>query len=178
MRIRSWKAAVLGLALALLTGAALLASHSIDASATAPAASADATRGQYLVSIMDCAGCHTPGALQGQPDPDRRLAGSGVGFATPAGIVYPPNLTPDPETGLGRWSEAEIVRAFRHGQGRDGRPLIPVMPWPSYSVLTEADARAIVAHLRSLPPVRFSVPRNTRPNEPPAAPYLTVVAPK
>ena len=176
--IRSWKAAVLGLALAVLTGAALLASQSLDAGAAAPAGPTEVARGQYLVTLMDCAGCHTPGALQGQLDPDRRLAGSNVGFATAAGIVYPPNLTPDMETGLGRWSDAEILRAIRHGQARDGRVLVPVMPWPSYRVLTEADARAIVAHLRSLPPVRFASPRNTDPGEPAAAPYLTVVAPR
>src|SRR6188474_3407313 len=87
VKIRSWKAVVLGLALAVLTGAALLASQSLDAGATAPAGPAEVARGQYLVTPMDCAGCHTPGALQGQPDPDRRLAGSNVGFATAAGIV-------------------------------------------------------------------------------------------
>jgi len=90
-------------------------------------------------------------------------------------VVYPKNLTPDVETGLGRWSEDDIARAVRQGQSRDGRVLIPVMPWPSYAVLTEADARAIAAYLKTVPAVRFSVPRDVRAGETPAAPYVTVV---
>jgi mono/diheme cytochrome c family protein len=175
--MRNWKAAVLGLALAMLLGVALLATQSLDAGAAARA-SADVARGQYLTSIMDCAGCHTPGSLSGRPDPDRWLGGSDVGFALPDGaVVYPKNLTPDPETGLGRWTEEEIARAVRQGQSRDGRVLIPVMPWPSYSVLTEADARAIAAYLKSVPPVRFAVPRDTRAGERPSAPYMSVITP-
>lgn len=176
MRRRSWKAAVLALALAILVGAALLAAQSL--SAGAEHVSGDVARGQYLTSIMDCAGCHTPGALAGKPDPERWLAGSDVGFALPGGgVVYPPNLTPDPETGLGRWSEEDIARAVRQGQSRNGRILVPVMPWPSYSVLTDADARAIAAYLKSVPAVRFAVPRGTRPGERPEAPYVSVVTP-
>lgn len=177
MRMRSWKAAVLGLALAILVGAALLATQSIDAGAAARA-SADVARGQYLTSIMDCAGCHTPGALAGKPDSARWLAGSDVGFALPGGgVVYPPNLTPDSETGLGQWSEEEIARAVRLGQSRNGRVLVPIMPWPSYSVLTEVDARAIAAYLKSVPAVRFAVPRGTRAGERPEAPYVSVITP-
>ncbi|HKZ04096.1 MAG TPA: cytochrome c [Methylomirabilota bacterium] len=175
--MRSWKAAVLGLALAILVGVALLATQSLDAG-TATRAAADVARGQYLTSIMHCAGCHTPGALVGKPDPERWFAGSDVGFALPdGGVVYPPNLTPDPETGLGHWSEEEIARAVRQGQSRNGRVLVPVMPWPSYSVLTEVDARAIAAYLKAVPAVRFAVPRSTRPGERPEAPYVSVVTP-
>ena len=155
MRRRSWKAAVLALALAILVGAALLAAQSL--SAGAEHVSGDVARGQYLTSIMDCAGCHTPGALAGKPDASRRFAGSDIGFALgsgpTAGVVYPPNLTPDRETGLGAWTEDEMIRAIRGGQSRDGRPLVPIMPWPNYSALTMADARALVAYLRSLQPI-------------------------
>lgn len=136
------------------------------------------TRGRYLVSIMDCGGCHTPGALTGAPQPGRPLAGSSVGFATPAGTVFPPNLTPDRETGLGRWTDREIIRAVKGGQSRDGRPLLPVMPWPSYAALTEDDARALVAYLRTLPPVSFRSPPFARPGEKPGGPYLTIAEPK
>jgi hypothetical protein len=90
-------------------------------------------------------------------------------------VVYPSNLTPDPETGLGRWSDDEIARAIRHGQRPDGRTLVPVMPWPSYAQLTDEDTAAIVAFLRSLPPVRFAMPRNAAPGERPPAPFLKVV---
>jgi mono/diheme cytochrome c family protein len=136
------------------------------------------TRGQYLVTIMDCTGCHTPGALVGKPDADRRLAGSSIGFGFPGGVVYPPNLTPDRETGLGAWTDAEIERAVRRGQSRDGRPLVPIMPWPSYAVLSDADARAVVTYLRSLRPIRHAVPRPVKPGEKAVAPYLTVVEPR
>jgi mono/diheme cytochrome c family protein len=135
-------------------------------------------RGRYLVTIMDCGGCHTPGALAGKPDGARALAGSDIGFGGPFGVVYPKNLTPDAETGLGRWTEAEIDRAVRRGLSRDGRPLVPIMPWPSYGVLSDADATALTAYLKSLPPIRFSVPADTKPGERPRAPYLMLVEPK
>ena len=143
----------------------------------APGESDRVTRGRYLVTIMDCTGCHTPGALAGRPDPDRYLAGSNIGFGFPGGVVYPPNLTPDPQTGLGAWSDGEIIRAFRHGQSRDGRPLVPIMPWPSYAALTERDAQAVVAFLRTLRPIRHQAPRNAKPGERPPAPFLSVTGP-
>lgn len=151
--------------------------------ATTPAAAQQAAagpnaRGEYLSRIMDCGGCHTGGALAGQPDPRLHLAGSGIGFGIPdVGVFYPPNLTPDRETGLGTWSEADIVRAVRTGVRPDGRILAPVMPWHSYAALNDADARALARYLRSLPPVRNEVPRMTGAGETAPAPYLTVVVP-
>lgn len=101
-------------------------------------------RGEYLVAIMDCTGCHTPGVLLGKPDPQRALAGSEVGFQIPGlGVFFPPNLTSDPETGLGTWTEADIVKAVRTGVRPDGRVLIPVMPCHSYANLTDDDAQAL-----------------------------------
>lgn len=135
-------------------------------------------RGQYLATIMDCAGCHTPGALAGQPDTTRRLGGSQIGFGYPGGVVYPANLTPDPETGIGRWSDEEVGRAIRQGRSRDGRPLVPIMPWPSYSVLTDRDVAALVAYLRTLPAVRQAVPRAVGPGGKATTPVLTVVEPR
>src|SRR4051794_17498853 len=136
------------------------------------------SRGEYLATIMDCGGCHTGGALAGQPDPGLHLAGSGIGFGIPGlGVFYPPNLTPDRETGLGTWSEAEIIRAIRTGVRPDGRVLAPVMPWHNYAALSDEDARALAGHLRSLRPVRNPTPPPAGPGEAPPAPYLTVVAP-
>jgi mono/diheme cytochrome c family protein len=181
MSIRSRSRIVLTMALGLLLlGGSSLFHSDGEAQTRAPRPRADlVTRGQYLVAIMDCRGCHTGGALTGKPDPERELAGSEVGFEVPGvGILYPANLTPDPEHGLGRWSDAEIIRAFRQGQSRDGRPLIPVMPWPSYSALSEADARAIVAYLRTVKPVPFRVPARVGPGGKATAPYLTVIVPK
>ena len=138
-------------------------------------------RGQYLATVMDCGGCHTPGAMIGKPDGSRRLAGSDLGFGlgpnAADGVVYPRNLTPDRETGLGAWSDEEIIRAIRAGQGRDGRVLVPVMPWPAYAALTMPDVRALVAYLRSIPAVKLEVPANVKPGERPTKPYLTAVDP-
>jgi mono/diheme cytochrome c family protein len=135
-------------------------------------------RGEYLARIMDCGGCHTGGALVGNPDPARHLAGSEVGFAISGlGIFYPPNLTPDRETGLGDWSEADIIQAVRTGVVPDGRELAPVMPWHSYSALTDADAAALAAYLKSLPAIKFAAPGFVGWGEKPPAPYLAVTAP-
>jgi mono/diheme cytochrome c family protein len=139
----------------------------------------DTGRGEYLAAIMDCAGCHTPGALIGQPDMSRPLAGSDVGFEIPGlGIFYPPNLTSDPETGLGKWSEADIVKAVRTGVRPDGRQLAPVMPYHSYGRLTDEDAAALAAYIKGLKPVDHQVPAIVGPSEKPKAPYLSVVLPK
>jgi mono/diheme cytochrome c family protein len=136
-------------------------------------------RGEYLATIMDCTGCHTPGALIGKPDQARALSGSNIGFAIPdLGIFYPPNLTPDRDTGLGKWTEAEIVKAVRTGVTPSGRTLVPIMPYPSYAKLTDADAQALAAYLKSLKPIKHRAPAPTGPQEKPTAPYLTLVAPQ
>ena len=135
-------------------------------------------RGEYLATIMDCGGCHTPGVFLGKPDGQRALAGSEVGFQLPGlGIFYPPNLTPDPETGLGKWSAADIIKAVRTGVRPDGRQLAPIMPSHSYARLSDADAQALVGYLKSLKPVRNQVPTVRGPSEKASAPYLTVVMP-
>jgi mono/diheme cytochrome c family protein len=136
------------------------------------------SRGEYLARIMDCSGCHTSGALAGRPDPALALAGSDIGFGIPGlGVFYPPNLTPDPETGLGGWSEADIARAVRTGVRPDGRELAPAMPWRAYAALSDEDAAALAAYLKGLKPVRHAVPPTAGPSEKPPAPYLTVAAP-
>lgn len=154
--------------------------------APSPAAADEASvaRGRYLVHIMDCTGCHTTGALAGEPQADHFLAGSDIGFGGSApmgemtgGVVYPPNLTPDPETGLGRWTDEQIIAAFRSGRRPDGRQLVPIMPWPSYAALTDEDARAIVDYLRTLEPVKHQVPAPVKPGGRPVAPYLSLTRP-
>lgn len=158
--------------------AMVLAGPVVSASIKA-AADERVKRGAYLAAIMDCTGCHTPGALRGKPDPARALAGSDVGFEIPGlGIFYPPNLTPDRETGLGKWSAAEIVAAIRTGARPDGRVLVPVMPYHSYSKLTDTDADALVAYLKSLKPIRNQAPAITGPGQKAPAPFLRVVVPE
>jgi mono/diheme cytochrome c family protein len=115
-------------------------------------------RGKYLVTIGNCNDCHTPGYFFGKPDMTRYLGGSDVGFQGPAGTVVGRNLTPDKETGLGKWTNAQIAIAIRSGVRPDGRVLAPVMPWPAFSKLTDDDVTAIVLYLKSLPPVRHVVP--------------------
>ena len=148
------------------------------ATADAEAAGDAIERGRYLATIMDCGGCHTTGVFLGKPDPQRFLGGSEVGFQIPGlGIFYPPNLTPHPEDGIGAWSDADIVTAVRTGVRPDGRILAPVMPYHHYASLTDADAAALAAYLRSLPPVAGPAPANVGPSERPSAAYLTVVIP-
>lgn len=136
-------------------------------------------RGAYLATIMDCTGCHTGGALAGQPDPALYLAGSDIGFALPGlGVFYPPNLTPDAETGLGRWSAEQIIHAVRTGERPDGRILAPIMPYHSYAKLTDADAAALAAYLKSLPAVSHKAPGPFGPEEKATAPYLAPMMPE
>jgi mono/diheme cytochrome c family protein len=102
-------------------------------------------RGAYLARAGNCIGCHT--ARGGAA-----YAG-GRGVPTPFGTVFAPNLTPDPQTGIGRWSASEFWRALHNGRGRDGRLLYPAFPYPNYTRVTRADSDAIHAYLRSLPAV-------------------------
>jgi mono/diheme cytochrome c family protein len=126
---------------------------------TACGAESDIERGRYLVGLGGCNDCHTPGYFFGKPDTKRYLGGSEVGFEIPnLGVFHGPNLTPDKETGLGTWTDAQIVAALRTGTRPDGRILAPIMPWRAFASLTDSDAKAIVAFLKSLPPVNNKVP--------------------
>ena len=103
-------------------------------------------RGKYLVAIAGCNDCHTPGYFFGKPDMARFLGGSEVGFEMPGlGVFYGPNLTPDKATGLGNWTDAQIVAAIQEGKRPDGRMLAPSMPWHAFAALTKPDVNAIVA---------------------------------
>jgi mono/diheme cytochrome c family protein len=103
-------------------------------------------RGEYLVRAGGCFSCHT--APGGEP-----LAG-GRALATPFGTFYSPNITPDPETGIGRWTDAQFLRALREGLRPDGANYFPAFPYPSFSGITDNDALAMKAYLFSRPPVR------------------------
>jgi mono/diheme cytochrome c family protein len=123
-------------------------------------------RGKYLVTFGGCFDCHTPGYFFGKPDMARYLGGSDVGFEIPGlGVFVAPNLTPDPQTGLGKWTEDEIVTALQPGRRPDGRELAPIMPWRAFANLTKSDAQAIAAYLKSLKPVSHQVPGPFGPDE-------------
>lgn len=136
-------------------------------------------RGKYLVELLGCGACHTHGALEGTPDRTRALAGSRIGIAymnplasENPGVVYPPNITPDKDTGIGNWSDHRIEIAIRAGVGRHGNRRIVVMPWQGYTRMTRDDLGAIVAYLRSIPAVRHKVPDEVRPGDTATEPFV------
>jgi mono/diheme cytochrome c family protein len=117
-------------------------------------------RGKYLVEgVMTCGNCHSPEGPGKPTDPARLYSGFET-FDTPAFKVTAPNITPDPETGIGKWSDAEIKRALQEGV-RPGGVKLAAMPWPFYKVLTPGDLDSIVAYLRSLKPLNNAVPAPT-----------------
>ncbi len=109
-------------------------------------------RGEYLVRAGDCAACHS--APGGAP-----FAG-GYAFRLPFGTIYSSNITPDKETGIGTWSDADFLRALHDGVGNDGENLYPAFPYTSYTLLTDRDVLAIKAYLFSLKPVHYRPPAN------------------
>jgi mono/diheme cytochrome c family protein len=144
--------------------------------ATPATAETSVERGKYLVTIGGCSDCHTPGSFLGKPDMRRFLGGSDVGFAIPGlGVFVGRNLTPDKETGLGAWTDEQIAAAIATGVRPDGRALAPIMPWQALSQLTAEDKQAIVAYLRSIPPVKNAVPGPFGPNDKPSVLVFTIV---
>jgi mono/diheme cytochrome c family protein len=161
-----------------LLNSVFLTASLLTAGLTAAAADDMLDRGRYLVTFGGCGDCHTPGALLGKPDLGRMLGGSEVGFEVPGlGTFYGPNLTPDAESGLGKWSKEEIVAAIRTGVDRKGRQLAPSMPWRGFAVLTDDDVFAIAAYLQSLPPVVNQVPGPFGPSEKATAFVLRTIPP-
>jgi mono/diheme cytochrome c family protein len=141
------------------------------------AADPQVDRGKYLVTIMGCNDCHTPGG-QFDPDMTRMLSGPDLGFGIPGlGVFVPRNLTPDMETGLGGWTTDQIVTAVTTGVRPDGRVLALWMPWKTLSQLTRADATAIAAYLKSIPAVKHPIPGPFGPDEKPTVPVLTIIPP-
>jgi mono/diheme cytochrome c family protein len=156
--------------------------------ASLPAVAEDPVeRGRYLVTVAACNDCHTPlvmGPEGPHPDMARMLAGhpqqlvmppppalpadgpwvwigagTNTAFAGPWGVSYATNLTPDENTGLGAWTEEIFVNAIRTGKHwGQSRPILPPMPWPTYSKMTDEDLRAVWAYLRTIPKVSNAVP--------------------
>jgi hypothetical protein len=151
------------------------------------ATSPQVARGEYLVKIMVCNDCHTPWTMTPRgPEPDmtRMLSGhpqdvaiaggpalapdgpwgavaskTMTAWAGPWGVSFTANLTPDPETGLGKWTAETFIAALRTGRHEgQGRPILPPMPWPMFRNATDEDLRAIFAYLQSIKPIRNRVP--------------------
>ena len=120
-------------------------------------------RGHYLVTtIMACGNCHTPKDAEGRAIAGKELSGGGVGFDIPPYAGFTANITPDKETGIGAWADDEIKRAITHGERPNrgpnaGKPLGPMMASNFFKALLPSDLDAIVAYLRSVPPVRNTI---------------------
>lgn len=120
-------------------------------------AQGDSKRGAYLTKAAGCVGCHTETKKDATP-----FAG-GRALKTPFGTFYGPNITPHPDAGLGRWSEADFMRAMRLGLRPDGAHYFPAFPYPSFTRISEADLRDLWAHLRTLPAsARVSQPHDLK----------------
>jgi mono/diheme cytochrome c family protein len=180
--------ATAAIAAALLAGAspAAYAAQPTTAHGATPSPASDkVARGQYLVTISGCHDCHTPfkaGPAGPEPDMTRMLSGhpeamalppppkpegpwivavaaTNTAWAGPWGVSFPANLTPDPDTGLGKWTLRHFTDTMRTGRrmGR-GRQLLPPMPIPMYKHMTDQDLEAVFAYLQSIPAIRNAVP--------------------
>jgi len=181
MRVRSRKS------LAILLGVVgVIASFSVAMAQVRPLpqppAGVSVERGKYLVTVMDCNGCHTPFRM-GEPDMTRQLSGhpaslqmptpprvtapwgvvlaeTNTAWSGPWGVSYTTNLTSDRATGIGMWTEAQFIQTIRTGRkGGSGRPLLPPMPWPMYGQLTDDDLKSILAYLKTIPAISNQVPQ-------------------
>ncbi|MFM0317082.1 cytochrome c [Paraburkholderia nemoris] len=123
------------------------------ATPTAAASSDLVKRGEYLARAGDCVACHTA-------DKTRPFAG-GLPINTPFGTIVTPNITPDPDTGIGQWSDADFLRAMHEGVGKSGERLYPAFPYAEYTKVTDQDALAIRAYLNTLTPIHYAPPSNS-----------------
>lgn len=185
-------------AAAALGGLLVLAAALTGSEKTAEAAKPNPSveRGKYLVTVVGCNDCHTPfkmGERGPEPDMTRMLSGhpqdlamppapaasgpwtwfgaaTNTAFAGPWGISYATNLTPDENTGIGIWTEDIFVKTLRTGRHWGvARPILPPMPWQSYSRMSDEDLKAMYAYLRSIPAVKNRVPEAVMAPPPPAA---------
>ena len=169
----------------------LLMTHSAARADNDTAKGAQLARGKYLVTVAGCNDCHTPwkvGEAGPEPDMSRMLSGhpaefeikapatmpegpwivaaspTNTAWSGPWGVSFTANLTPDKETGLGKWTESIFIQTIRTGRhmGR-GRPILPPMPIPMYKNFTDEDLKAIFGYLQSIPAIKNSVPEPLAP---------------
>jgi hypothetical protein len=172
--MRSILKTVVALIFLVLAGALIYIYGFLPRQRPAPDFQVDATpavleRGRYLVNhVLLCNDCHSerdwtlysgpakPPLGAGRPCLDRNSKAVGINFGTGGfpGRLCIRNITPDIETGIGGWTDGEIVRAIREGVSRNGEALFPIMPWFMYQGLSDEDAAAVIAYMRSQPPVK------------------------
>ncbi len=169
---------VFPLALVVLASGSVLALTSrAEDSKEAAAKAARLARGEYLVHIMSCGDCHTPGTFYGAADAARALSGSELGWKGPWGVSYAANLTPDLDTGIGYWNEAELAKTLRTGVRPDGSAIRPPMPVANLMALSADDAAAIAAYLMNQKPIVHQVPKGLKPGEAPKGPVVEFPVP-
>jgi mono/diheme cytochrome c family protein len=121
-------------------------------------------RGEFVFQhLADCDGCHSQRdftKVDGPVVASGRGAGNVMSQLIPSlpGVVTAPNITPDPETGIGGWTDGEKIRAIRDGVDRNGRALFPMMPYPDYRRMSDEDVESVVAYMNTLPPVKHPLP--------------------
>ena len=142
-----------------------------------PAASADTqteliARGRYIATAIQGCGCHTREKRDGGKDASWHYAGSpnpapaagppaNAGWSSPRWKkIYAPNITPDLETGIGKWTEAEFIRSMRTGITPDGRVLDAQMPWHAFQKITDRDLKSLWAYLKTVKPIKHTPPEN------------------
>ena len=126
--------------------------------ASAALAQTPLERGRYLVEgILTCGNCHTPRGPKGVLDKARLHAGGPQVWDTPEYTVRPSNITPDPETGVGKWSAEQLKRGIRDGVRPNGEQMAPQMPYGFYRIFTPADLDAVVTYVQAQPPVKNPV---------------------
>lgn len=190
MQLTSARTILTGTALIVLCSGLVMAG-SASSAGNLPTTAERVQRGGYLVTAMGCNDCHTPwklGPNGPEPDISRALSGhpadfvmppapkhdgpwtwsgavTNTAFAGPWGVSFTANLTPDEETGLGRWTADTFIAALRTGRHEGkGRPILPPMPYRMIRTLTDEDLSSIFAYLQSLPPIRNRVPAPVDPD--------------
>lgn len=126
----------------------------VEAPKTAPDPAIE--RGRYIAVAADCVACHS------NPKSGKPFSG-GYALETPFGTLLSSNITSDPETGIGRWTEAEFTRALREGLGKEGQHLYPAMPYTSYTKMSDQDVHDLWLYMKTVPPVRNAVVTNQLP---------------
>ena len=127
----------------------------------------DPKRGGYIFAATTGCGCHF--------NKDLKAPAGGMKFEGPFGVVYASNITSDPETGIGNWTDEQIVDALRLGKRHGGRQLFPIMPYIAWSGMSDQDAYDMAAALKTLPPVKNEVPKSELKN--PVPPFTPAKAP-
>ena len=123
--------------------------------ASIPQHTADIANGEKLFHASGCHSCHLPSKESGL---DTASVAGGAPLHTPVGTLYPPNITPDPDTGIGKWTDADFVNAMQKGIGKGGGHLIPAFPYTSYTHMKVEDVLDIKGYLMSLAPIKNAVP--------------------